>query len=147
MTNCRLLHENLYAYAENGLDPLLMEQLYKHIAGCQECASLVNKFNNVLNEIAVQATVEPRPYAETRIMQRIESEWEKREKPYYLRLRVILQPAAISLGVLVALAIGLLIGTEGANRRSNYNNEMIQAVRTDLSIPEFMNDNPISFTE
>jgi hypothetical protein len=149
MTNCSLLHENLFAYAEKTLPPPLLQQLDKHISECAECYSIVGEFGEVLALIEEQKSIEPRPFAETRIMQGIESRLEKRQKSAGSVFGRILQPALLSVGVAAALAIGFFIGSDFADTHSQYtqNDEMIEAVRTDLNVPEFMTDDLFHFTE
>ena len=149
MTHCKLLQENLFAYTEKELPSALMEQLDQHVSDCAECAGLVSEFKNVMALIDEQKSAEPRPYAETRILQGIESRLEKRQKspaPVFTR---ILQPVLLSAGVLAALAIGYLIGSDMSNTHLQYsqNTEMTEAVITDLNMPDFMTDDIFHFTE
>jgi len=149
MANCKLLHENLFAYAEKTLPPALMLQLDTHVNECSKCATLLAEFNSVMAIMEDQKSMEPRPFAETRILQGIESRMEKRQKsasPVFVK---ILQPALISVGVLIALSIGFLIGSDFADTHAQYsqNEEMIEAVRSDLNVPDFMTDDIFYFTE
>jgi len=149
METCKLLHENVFAYVEKDLPPVLQQQFDKHVAECTECAAMVAEFKSVMILMEEQKSIEPRPFAETRILQGIESRLEKRQSsplPVFVR---ILQPALISVGVVVALSIGFFIGTDFANSHSQYsqNEEMTESVRSDLNVPEFMTDDIIYFTE
>ena len=96
-----------------------------------------------------QKSIEPRPFAETRLMQEIESKLEKRQKSASSVFERILQPALIIAGIATALAIGFIIGSDFATAHSLYtqNDQMIEAVRTDLNVPEFMTDDLFHFTE
>jgi len=149
MENCKLLHENVFAYVEKDLPPVLLQQLDKHVAECAECAAMVADFKSVLILLEEQKSNEPRPFAETRIMQGIESRLEKRQKSASSVFGRILQPALISAGVAAALTIGFFIGSDFAGTTSQYsqNEEMTESVRSDLNVPEFMTDDIIYFTE
>jgi len=149
MANCKLLHENVFAYVEKDLPSALLQQLDAHIHECTKCAALVAEFKSTMALMEEQKSVEPRPFAETRIMQGIESRLEKRQKSASSVFGRILQPALISAGVAAALAIGFFIGSDFAGTTSQYsqNEEMTESVRSDLNVPEFMTDDIIYFTE
>jgi predicted anti-sigma-YlaC factor YlaD len=146
--DCGVLRENLFAYRENALPASLTEQLDKHVAHCNTCSMLVKQFDDVLVSVEDQAKTEPRPYAETRLQQRIENYLENSRKPLFsFSPSALLQPAIISLGLMLALAIGILIGSEKAGRNISLSNISDQEIRSDLNIPEFTSDNLIDFTE
>lgn len=149
MANCKLLHENVFAYVEKDLPAVLLQLLDKHVAECAECAAIVTEFKSVLILMEEQKSIEPRPFAETRILQGIESRLEKQQNSPLPVFRRILQPALISVGVATALAIGFFIGSDFATVNTQYSQseEMTESVRTDLNIPEFMTDDIIYFTE
>ncbi len=149
MTNCKAVHENLFAYAEKELPTALKKQLDTHISECPECNRIVAKFKIVLAQMEGQKSTEPRPFAETRIMQGIESRLEERLKSAGSVYGRILQPALISAGVAVSLAIGFFIGSDFADTHSQLTqtDEQIEAVRNDLNAPEFMTDDIFHFTE
>jgi anti-sigma factor RsiW len=149
MENCKLLHENVYAYVEKDLPPILMQQFDTHINACADCAALVGEFKSVMVLMEGQKSVEPKPFAETRILQAIESRLEKKQKsssPVFAR---ILQPAFVSMGIIVAVAIGFVIGSDFADANLQYSQkeEMTEAVRSDLNVPEFMTDDIFYFSE
>lgn len=148
MSDCNTLRDNLFAYSENELAPSLKERLDRHVAGCSTCSALVQQFNNVLAVVKEQSETEPRPYAETRLQQRIDNYLESSVKPLFgFSIRTLLQPAVISLGMMLALAIGILIGSEKAGKHTGLTNATDLEMRHDLNIPENSNDDLINFTE
>jgi anti-sigma factor RsiW len=149
MQHCELLQKDLFAYLEQELPPDRIQHLDHHISECAECNRVLAEFRNMLALMEEQKSIVPRPFAETRIMQGIESRLEKRQKSASSVFGRILQPALISVGVVAALAIGYFIGSDFAASHSQYtqNDEMIEAVRTDLNVPEFMTDDLFHFTE
>jgi anti-sigma factor RsiW len=149
MTNCKVVHENLFAYAENDLPPAMMQLVDKHVSECADCNKTVAEFRSTLAFMEEQKSLEPRPFAETRIMQRIESRLEERQKSASSVFGRTLQPALISAGVAAALAIGFFIGSDfaGSHSQITQNDEMIESVRSDLVVPEFMTDDLFHFTE
>ena len=149
MKHCELLQKDLFAYLEQELPPERIQHLDHHISECAECNRVLSEFRSMLALMEEQKSIEPRPFAETRIMQGIESRLEKRQKSASSVFGRILQPALISAGVVAALAIGFFIGSDFAGTSSQYsqNEEMTESVRTDLNVPEFMTDDIIYFTE
>lgn len=149
MTDCQLLHENLFAYAEGELPPNLIQQLDKHINECADCTRIVAEFRSVMDLMDEQKSVALRPFAETRILQAIETWMEKKQNSSTSVIIRVLRPAIISIGVAAALAIGFFIGSDFAGSQSQFsqNDAMIEAVRSDLNVPDFMNDDLFHFTE
>lgn len=149
MKHCELLQKDLFAYLEQELPPERIQHLDHHISECAECNRVLAEFRSMLALMEEQKSIEPRPFAETRIMQGIESRLEKRQISASSVFGKILQPALISIGVAAALAIGFFIGSDFANSHSQYtqNDQMIESVRTDLNVPEFMTDDLFHFTE
>ena len=149
MKHCELLQKDLFAYLEKELPPIQIQQLDHHISECDECNRILSEFRSMLALIEEQKLIEPRPFAETRIMQGIESRLEKRQKSNSLIIIRILKPAIMSFGAAAALLVGFFIGSDFAETRSAFsqNNTMTEAVRTDLNVPEFMTDDLFYFTE
>jgi len=149
MKHCELLQKDLFGYVEKELPASLLQQLDHHISECSDCNRIVAEFRSVLALMEEQKYIEPRPFAETRILQGIESRLEKRQKSADSVYGRIFQPALISVGIVTAVAIGFLIGSDFADTHSQYtqNDKMIEAVRTDLNVPEFMTDDLFHFTE
>lgn len=149
MKSCELLHENLFAYAEKELPSDLIQQLDKHINDCDDCKRIVAEFRSVMVLMDEQKSVALRPFAETRILQGIETWMEKKQNSASSVFIRILRPAVISFGVAAALAIGFFIGSDFAGSHSQFsqNDVMIEAVRSDLNVPDFMNDDLFHFTE
>ncbi len=149
MKHCELLQKDLFAYVEKELPSVQFQHLDHHISECAECNRILAEFKSMLALMEEQKSIEPRPFAETRILQGIESRLEKRQKsaaPVFVR---ILQPAFISVGIAAALSIGFFIGSDFADTRmqSTETDEMIESVRTDLNVPQFMTDDLFHFTE
>jgi len=149
MKHCELLQKDLFAYVEKELPPSQILHLDHHISECAECNRILAEFNRMLALMEEQKSIEPRPFAETRIMQGIESRLEKQQKSTSSVYARMLQPALLSIGVVAALVIGFFIGSDVAHSHSQYtqNDAMIESVRTDLNVPEFMTDDPFHFTE
>jgi len=149
MQHCELLQKDLFAYVKQELPPDQIQHLDHHISECAECNRILAEFRSMIALMEEQKSIAPRPFAETRIMQGIEARLEKRQKSASFVFNRISQPALLSVGVAAAMAIGFFIGSDVADTHSQYtqNNEMIEAVRSDLNVPEFMTDDLFHFTE
>ena len=149
MKHCEILQKDLFSYLENELPPVQLQHMDHHISECAECNRILAEFRNMMALMDEQKSIEPLPFAETRIMQGIESRLEKRRKSAGSVIGRILKPAILSIGLAASLAIGFFIGSDFADTHSQYtqNDEMIEAVRTDLNVPEFMTDDLFYFTE
>lgn len=149
MKHCELLQKDLFAYVEKGLPPDRIQHIDQHTSECDECNRILAEFRSVLELIEDQKSIGPRPFAETRIMQGIESRMENRQKTASFVLGRFFQSALITAGVAAALAIGFFIGFDFAGTHSQHyqNDEMIEDVRTDLNVPEFMTDELDYFSE
>jgi anti-sigma factor RsiW len=149
MKHCELLQKDLFAYVERDLPPDRIQHLDQHTSECAECNRILAEFRSVLAMMEDQKSIEPRPFAETRIMQGIVSRLENRQKTARPVLGRILQPSLITAGVTAALAIGFFIGSDfaGTHSQQNKNDEMLESVRSDLNVPEFMTDELFYFSE
>jgi hypothetical protein len=95
--------------------------------------------------IAKQKAIEPNPFASTRIMQRIDSEFLDSSQSSLPGWTRVLQPVAIA----VALVIGIVIGTytarsgqETATQAIN-KTEQRESLRADLFITDLTNEDNI----
>lgn len=149
MKHCELLQKDLFAYIEQELSPDKIQHLDHHISECTECNQILEEFRSMSVLMEEQKSIAPRPYAETRLMQGIEYKLEKRHQSAVSIFGRVLQPALLTLSVASALVIGYFIGFNFADSHSSYtqNENKIEAVRTDLNVPEFTTDELIHFTE
>lgn len=148
MNTCKFFQENLIAFAANDLSTEKQTLLQSHLAGCTSCRELFEKTGAIMQVIERQKLVEPRDFAATRLLQRIESVMEnKRPATSGVFLR-ILQPAIIGLIFLVALSAGILIGSNTAGKAGFSNDtQTLEIARQELNIPEYLNDDIMPFNE
>lgn len=147
MNNCSLVHGNLFAYTEGDLPDATKEMFDRHIAECAECAEVFLQFKSAMNLIDDQKKVEIQPFAETRILQGIETKLEKLGTINIPVYRRILQPAIISFGLVISIATGLLIGYEGVKSVQNREMQETESVRADLNMPDMIYEEPFNFTD
>lgn len=147
MNSCQIVHENLFAYSEGNLSQALKSQFDSHISGCAECAAVFSGFKSLMNTIQDQKNIEPRPFAETRILQGIELKLDVKHSSRFPVFAKVLQPAMISVGLIAAIVIGLFIGYEGVSVADGVNSQEIEAVRSDLNVPDMNYDESFTLTE
>jgi predicted anti-sigma-YlaC factor YlaD len=140
--DCHLFREHIFAYAEKALPAAMMEELDKHMAECGECSLIYSEFAHLAELIRNGKTIEPLPFAETRILQGVLSRLEKKERTILNRIVTTLQPVYLSLIVLIAIAIGILIGfrEEQLYSSNQKTEEQIESMRIELNVPDFMDE-------
>jgi anti-sigma factor RsiW len=143
--HCTHFHENLFAYHEGSLSDEMHQSLKDHLSSCDACVRLSAEFENLSNLIDKERVSEPSPFVKTRILQRIESEFEHpetRKIPVFVR---ILQPALIA----SALLAGILLGSYSAKTGHASDDQLlsktdhIEFLKTDLYISEMMDEDKI----
>jgi len=139
---CSLFRNYLPAFREETLSAELQHSAHLHLASCEECRHLLEAFNETESIIEHEKAVEPSPFAATRILQRIESEFEKANAVIFPRWIRVLQPVTIAL----ALMCGILIGSYTANKEETHVDnllktaENIEFLRSNLFISEFADE-------
>jgi anti-sigma factor RsiW len=117
----------------------------RHLASCIACARLLSDFNELDAVIEQEKAAEPNPFAATRILQRLETEFERPKKTYSPGWIRMLQPVAIT----AALVCGILIGSYTAQKEHTPANllvnssENIEFLRSNLFISEFADEDKI----
>jgi hypothetical protein len=143
--DCFQFKSNILAFSEGFLSDELRHSSYLHLSACNSCNRLLAEFNSLQDVIAREKTAEPNPFAATRILQRLESEFERPANPASVIFIRVLQPVAIA----VALLCGILIGSYTANRESVPANniastsENIEFLRSNLFITEFADEDKL----
>jgi predicted anti-sigma-YlaC factor YlaD len=140
--DCYYFRDNILAFAEKDLPSPAMSEMDRHLMECTECSLLYAEFSHVAKYLEEEKAVETRPYVETRIWEGMNSRLErKRINPMNWLVRN-LQPAFISIAVISAIAIGILIGVKGEHQftTSQLTDEQIESMRSDLNVPDFMDE-------
>ncbi len=139
---CNLIRDNLLAYLEKDLTAPMMEEFEKHVNGCPECALILSEFKHIAMYIEEEKALEPRVFAETRLLEGINSRLEEQRVTPLNWVVKNLQPAFLSIVVISAIAIGVLIGMKGELQYtdSKLTDEQIESMRLDLNVPDFMDE-------
>ena len=143
--NCSEFTSNLFAFREGAL-PEELNNIYRdHLASCSACTRLLSEFSDLEMIIEMEKTAEPNPFATTRILQHIETEFEgpgTSNSPLWSR---VLQPVSIA----VALLCGILIGSYSSKNEHAppgqlaTKSENIAFLKSNLFISEFADEDKI----
>lgn len=143
--NCDQFKSDIFSFTEGKLSEELYHGAQEHLKSCVVCTRLLSAFNTLDAIIDLDKATEPNPFAATRIMQHIESDFDRstsQNTPVWIRA---LQPAAIA----VALLSGILIGSYTAKKESVPVNQMattsenIAFLKSNLFISEFADEDRI----
>lgn len=145
---CRLLSGNLFAYLDDQLPPGQKELIRHHLEVCDACRELLTEFTHVNRIMEEQRSVEPLPFAESRVLQSVENALDGPQEGLRTFLGRILQPSLISAGVMAAIVLGVIIGQSGAYRHPVPGSEgvSVSEIRYDLNIPESVTEEPVYIT-
>jgi anti-sigma factor RsiW len=147
--DCTEFKSNLFNFSEGKLSEDLRSSAGQHVSSCTACTKLVAEFKKLEAIIQQEKATEPNPFTATRILQRIEDEFENKPEslensssPAWLR---VLQPAAI----VIALFCGILIGSYSAKKDLPPVNQPVNStgniefLRSNLFITEFADEDKI----
>jgi anti-sigma factor RsiW len=143
--DCQTFHKNIFAFREGSLPEELGAAVRVHMDTCAACSLLLIEFDAIAVVMDEEKSAEPNPYAATRILQRLEHELEKSDRPRQGAWLRVLQPVAVT----AALLCGILIGSYTA-RKGNMpggpslkSTENIEFLRSNLFISEFTDEDKI----
>lgn len=145
--DCSFIRRNLFSYQEHQLSDEDSKEFEAHLLSCSECSRIVSEFKSVTSVIELRKTEEPNPFAGTRIIQKLESEMEsnkEKREPVFIR---ILQPLAVAALLVIAVIIGFSIVKQrepGISATINHQQD-IQAIQSDLNIPDFVDEDETFF--
>jgi anti-sigma factor RsiW len=143
--DCAEFKSNVFNFSGGELSEDVRCSCERHLESCIACTKLVTEFNSLEAIIVQEKATEPGPFTATRILQRLENEFESPKNtgsPAWLR---VLQPVAIAL----ALFCGILIGSHSANKeilpvdQLANSTENIEFLRSNLFITEFVDEDKI----
>ena len=142
--DCFEFKSNILTFSEGTLSEELRHSSQRHLASCIACSRLVSEFKNLETLIELEKATEPNPFAVTRLLQRIETEFDRSttsDSPVWMR---VLQPVVLA----AALLCGILIGSYTAKKDIPANqlvtpSENIEFLRSNLFITEFADEDKI----
>ncbi|MDY6800529.1 MAG: zf-HC2 domain-containing protein [Bacteroidota bacterium] len=117
---CNKIHKYFYRYHLGELSPPLKDEIENHITNCTECSALYTKLVQTLNHLNDRETLPEQPFYYTRLKQRMENKKEQTESVWSSGLaKKILQPVIYMASLILAVYIGILIGSGTGSYESN----------------------------
>lgn len=143
---CNEFRDNILAYTEKQLPGKLTESMDKHLEECDACMHLLAEFKIVAGYFEEERAIEPRPYAETRILEGIVTTKGSYSGMFQNWIKNSLQPAYLSLLVIFAIALGVYVGFRQEKQYSSAfpSEDQIESFRSDLNVPDFMDEDNTS---
>jgi len=145
--DCVFIRNNLFSYQEKQLSDKSCKEFQDHLDLCDDCSKVVSDFQSVMAGIGQIQADEFNPFTETRTIQRIEAELERKKISATGLFQRILQPVIISFILLFALVTGFSLGKQ-LNQKSSENLARqgdISAMKSGLDIPVFMDESDTFF--
>jgi hypothetical protein len=145
--DCTFVRSNLFSYQEQQLSAKDRIEFEDHLLSCEECSRIVSEFQSVTSLFDKKKSIETNPFIRTRILQRIENQMTEAGTETNPFIQKILRPISISFVLLIAIVIGFSIGKQKETRFSDANNHQndLQAMKTELNIPDFMDEDKTFF--
>ncbi|MCX6305205.1 MAG: zf-HC2 domain-containing protein [Bacteroidetes bacterium] len=143
--DCTQFKTSITAFREDTLSGDQRRSAERHLAACPACSGLLAQFNSLDAVIAEQKAASPNTFAATRILQRIENEFERPGKIHSHGWVRMLQPVAIA----IALLCGILIGSYTATKGTPGTDQLvtspgnIEFLRSNLFISDFADEDKI----
>ncbi len=147
---CNKIHKILYRYHLGELSPQLKEEIDKHLINCPECSAIYTKMVQTLNHFNDKDTIPEQPFYYTRLKQRMENKKEIAESVWSNGLaRKILQPSIYMASLVLAVYIGILIGSDTGSYESTLaKNEVVEEDYIEAFVEyQYLNDFQIESIE
>ncbi|HAN17727.1 MAG: hypothetical protein A2X13_08235 [Bacteroidetes bacterium GWC2_33_15] len=114
--NCKNVKNKIPDYIEGKLPEDIYREITGHIQNCTECTALVENLNKTLSSFSKNERIPEQPYYFTRLKQRMENNTKNQESFVHVLLtKKIVQPAIYLASLVIAVYIGILIGSGTTN--------------------------------
>lgn len=147
--NCKEAEKILPQYIEKALSEEESMRLKSHLNICTQCSSLYNKLVNTLALLKPKAEIPEQAFYYTRLKQKMENRYEEKTSIINkLLIKKILQPAMYLASLIIAVYIGILIGSTSPNQNqfSDLNTEDKDYIRI-FAEYQYLNDLEIETIE
>ena len=124
--NCKQIHKLLPNYIDKKTSNKESEKIHLHLEDCKECSTVYKKLNNTIELLKPTKEITEQPFYYTRLKQRMENRSETHKLAYNsILLKKILQPAIYLASLIIAVYIGILIGSNSSipNQYSKLNQD------------------------
>ncbi len=113
--NCKEFKNKIPEYLEQSLNPDLNNQFNIHLNSCSACSLLFAKMNKTLMLLDKPDRIAEQPYYYTQLKQKMENRLVQKESFWHvLQTKKVLQPVLYLGSIILAVYIGILIGSGGS---------------------------------
>ena len=149
--NCKELKNIIPKYIDNELSEKRIKEFNNHINSCEDCSRVYNKLKNTLDLLKPRAEIEEQAFYFTRLKQKMENRNKPKESVLVnLLSRKLVQPMIYLSSLIIAVYIGILIGSStgsnGQNQISDLNNNENNYIKTYIEY-QYLNDFEIESIE
>lgn len=140
--NCKEFKKLLPNYNDAILSPKQSEKFQIHLDSCPNCSILFHKYINTIDLLKPKAEIKEQAFYFTRLKQRMENNnYQKRSIVSSFFLRKLIQPVIYLSSLILAVYIGILIGSGSVNQNqySELNNDDTDYIKT-YSEYQYIND-------
>lgn len=110
--DCNKIKKNIKAYTEGTLHKDLLLEIDSHIGKCESCSRLYNNIKSTLDLLKPTEEIQEQKFYYTRLKQRMVNEIDNSENTIrLLSSRKILQPLLYAASIIMAVFIGIQIGS------------------------------------
>lgn len=145
--NCSDVEPLLFDYSDGLLPEPVRDRISRHLALCTSCASAHRLVSGINQTIEQEKVISPDPFLSTRLLQHLESGLEKYSGNPISQFKPLFQPALITLGLLIALLSGILLGHSETrtNPTSLTENTRVENLKSELFINDFVDEDQTLF--
>jgi len=111
---CKDFEKLLPDYIEQKLNPEIADKLKIHLSSCAKCEALHKKLLSAMQFLKPIREIEEQPFYYTRLKQRMQNE---RNTGFTIYMKRYLQPIAYVASIVIAVYIGILIGSSSVNQK------------------------------
>jgi predicted anti-sigma-YlaC factor YlaD len=119
--NCKEFTNRIPDYLDQSLGADLNNQFNEHLQNCADCSLLFYKMNNKLLLLNKPDRIAEQPYYFTQLKQRMENKFVHNETFLHsLTSKKVLQPMLYLASIIIAVYIGILIGSGTTTTNKQY---------------------------
>lgn len=147
--NCKRVEKILPQYIQETLSEEESMKLKSHLDSCTQCTNLYNKLLKTLALLKPKAEIQEQAFYYTSLKQKMENRYKQHEPIINkLLVRKILQPTMYLTSLIIAVYIGILIGSTSPNQNqfSDLNSESTDYIKI-FAEYQYLNDLEIEAIE
>jgi len=131
--NCKEFKNRIPDYLDQSLPSDLSNQFNEHLQNCADCSLLFNKTSKTIQHLSNPDRIPEQPYYYTQLRQKMENKYVHNETILHsLTSKKVLQPMLYLASIILAVYIGILIGSG----TTTTNNQYSETTKADTSFIE-----------